>query len=681
MSGVQRLDKKGDLWKNRARELQLRLRDRFHVAVERHRCRPEIFSQDGFFSSSVQRWLRLFHDFRRDSLPSSSVLYRKRVSEDLNAEEDSVILRMLQAVAVPVLGNVCHVFMNGLNRVQVYGVEKLHEALLNRPKNKPLITVSNHVASVDDPFVIASLLPPRVLLDAQNLRWTLCASDRCFKNPVTSAFFRSVKVLPVSRGEGIYQKGMDIALSKLNTGGWVHIFPEGSRSRDGGKTMGSSKRGVGRLVMDADNVPMVVPFVHSGMQEIMPVGASFPRIGKTVTVVIGDPIEFDDLVNEEQNNKHVSRGKLYDAVASRIGHRLQQLKVQVDKLALEQPSVERAMEMLKQFDWESLGMANDVVTEDGLFGQESQADAYINGSKRRVLVAWRNRIRGYMEPSELMGFAARGLFMNHLKSVLDDDQVYNESVSEAFPVYNKSHVICLPMPHRSGDVLVTSYGELEENKYLDPRTAQVATVDHVKQVCTEVRPASDEELSSPYIEEFRFALDAEILKYVGEAYPKGVCSVYCANGKDVEEPGSDFELVVVISATRLSPQNFCNGSWRSIWNIEFKDDAQVLELKGKLQVGAHYFEEGNVQLDAKHECNDSTIFQSPDDSAISIATIIRHHETEYLTSLEASYSNLPDNTFKDLRRKLPVTRTLFPWHNTSQFSLTREITKELGIEK
>ncbi|KAH9689430.1 F-actin-capping protein subunit alpha [Citrus sinensis] len=256
-----------------------------------------------------------------------------------------------------------------------------------------------------------------------------------------------------------------------------------------------------------------------------------------------------------------------------------------------------------------------------------------------------------------------------LRLVLNDNEVYDEAVSESFPIYNKSHMICLQMPAGAGDVLVTSFGELGENEYLDPRTALVAIVDHVKQVCTEVRPATDEELPSAYVEEFRSAMDVEILKYVGEAYPKGVCSVYCTKGKEVEGPGFNFELVVVISACRLSPQNFCNGSWRSVWNIEFQDEAQVLEVKGKLQVGAHYFEEGNVQLDAKHECGDSTLFQSPDDSAISISNILRHHETEYLASLE------------DLRRKLPVTRTLFPWHNTSQFSLTREITKELGIGK
>lgn len=41
------------------------------------------------------------------------------MTKDLNVEEDSVIHRMLQAVAVPVIGNVCHIFMHGLNSVQV----------------------------------------------------------------------------------------------------------------------------------------------------------------------------------------------------------------------------------------------------------------------------------------------------------------------------------------------------------------------------------------------------------------------------------------------------------------------------------------------------------------------------------------------------------------------------------
>ncbi|KAM3335211.1 hypothetical protein ACQJBY_029555 [Aegilops geniculata] len=216
--------------------------------------------------------------------PSSSALrfYRKKVGKEVNGVEDSVIFRSLQALAVPLIGNACHVFMHGLNSVQIYGAEKLQQALQERPKDKPLLTVSNHVAAMDDPFVIASLLPPSVMMEAQKLRWTLCATDRCFTNPVLSTFFRSVKVLPVNRGEGIYQKGMDMALSKLNNGGWVHIFPEGSRSKDGGKTIAPAKRGVGRLVMDADSLPVVVPFVHTGMQDIMPVGKRIPRTGKRV---------------------------------------------------------------------------------------------------------------------------------------------------------------------------------------------------------------------------------------------------------------------------------------------------------------------------------------------------------------------------------------------------------------
>ncbi|XP_078440973.1 subunits of heterodimeric actin filament capping protein Capz superfamily isoform X4 [Wolffia australiana] len=268
-----------------------------------------------------------------------------------------------------------------------------------------------------------------------------------------------------------------------------------------------------------------------------------------------------------------------------------------------------------------------------------------------------------------------------VRSILQDDQAYEAAAASAFPEYNKARLISLKMPDGSGDVIISQFAEIDSDSYLDPRTTQVATVDHIKQACTKLRPATDEELPSSYIEAFRASLDAEICKYADETYSRGNCAVYCTRGKEVEGPGASFELTVVISADRQSPQNFCNGSWRSIWTVEFKDDLQIVDLRGKLQVDAHYFEEGNVQLDTNHECKDSTIFQSPEDSAVAVTSIIRHHETEYMGSLEISYFHLPDTTFKDLRRKLPVTRTLFPWRSASQFSLTREIAKELNLDK
>ena len=89
-------------------------------------------------------------------------------------------------------------------------------------------------------------------------------------------------MLPVERGAGLDQFGMQLAQSRLAAGEWVHLFPEGTRSRDG--RMQPVRKGVGWLVASAAAAgsppPLVLPFVHSGMEHILPKGAALPKLGE-----------------------------------------------------------------------------------------------------------------------------------------------------------------------------------------------------------------------------------------------------------------------------------------------------------------------------------------------------------------------------------------------------------------
>ncbi|CAI9259305.1 unnamed protein product [Lactuca saligna] len=138
------------------------------------------------------------------------------------------------------------------------------------------------------------------------------------------------------------------------------------------------------LILDVDNAPMVIPFVHAGMQEMMPVRASFPRVGKTVTVLVGDPIDFKDVRDWEQDNI-VPRGNLYDVVSTRIGGRLIKLKAQLDKLL-------------------------QVQTDDVVQHFDDNNDNNSNKQDHEEYFKVESSYKGF--GIDLMGFAARGLFVN-----------------------------------------------------------------------------------------------------------------------------------------------------------------------------------------------------------------------------------------------------------------------------
>ncbi len=67
----------------------------------------------------------------------------------------------------------------------------------------------------------------RVFWNRHRMRWALGADDIVFKMKRHQLFFTLGKTIPVTRGDGVYQRPMDFALEQINEGGWMHIFPEG----------------------------------------------------------------------------------------------------------------------------------------------------------------------------------------------------------------------------------------------------------------------------------------------------------------------------------------------------------------------------------------------------------------------------------------------------------------------
>jgi monolysocardiolipin acyltransferase len=154
-----------------------------------------------------------------------------------------------------------------------------------------------------------------------------------------------------------------------------------------------------------------------------------------VIVVVGDPISFDDLQPDKiEATDPEKRGMLYDIVSLRIGLKLQELKTQADKLALERPlsiyvqNRDNSHAVWQHVDWELFGMdymlkssdeasviddkTEDVKQIDRQHVPLEESNTFLSVKNHFCYGGILSRVRGYMNPSELMGFAARGLFVN-----------------------------------------------------------------------------------------------------------------------------------------------------------------------------------------------------------------------------------------------------------------------------
>lgn len=207
------------------------------------------------------------------------------------------------AIIIGTVGTFSKVLMTALNDLRLYRMELLYDAIENRSTAKGLLTFSNHQSVMDDPFLLAALLPSRILLNPSLMRWGLCSLDICFQNSFIGRTLRLGKALPIQRRGGVAQSFLRNAAEKLSNGDWVHIYPEGRVRQKG---MGYSKRGVGKLLAMTfearKGLPLIVPMYHEGIEHVMPqkhdtntLKHSLPRIGKRMFVLAGEPIDLSHI--------------------------------------------------------------------------------------------------------------------------------------------------------------------------------------------------------------------------------------------------------------------------------------------------------------------------------------------------------------------------------------------------
>lgn len=161
-------------------------------------------------------------------------------------------------------------------RVEVFGAE-------NVPASGALLVAANHQSYIDPPLVGGMI----------NREMNFVAKSGLFAIGPFAWLIRNLNSVPL-REDTSDVAAIKEVVRRLEQGGAVVIFPEGSRSPDG--AMHEFKRGVALLVKRA-KCP-VVPAAVEGCFDAWPRGG-LPRLfGKRVAVKYAAPIAYDELMKD-----------------------------------------------------------------------------------------------------------------------------------------------------------------------------------------------------------------------------------------------------------------------------------------------------------------------------------------------------------------------------------------------
>ncbi|KXN88192.1 F-actin-capping protein subunit alpha [Leucoagaricus sp. SymC.cos] len=257
--------------------------------------------------------------------------------------------------------------------------------------------------------------------------------------------------------------------------------------------------------------------------------------------------------------------------------------------------------------------------------------------------------------------------LNDVRNIIADDEALQTGVQPALREHNLEQFTTVEVPGTSHQCVISEAaryfggGDGQEERFMDPRSKITFVFDHLSLEASEPQPYEPDADT----EQLRSALEAATQTYLKAHFYDGVASVF-------SEGGGVQEFIIQVVANKYSPANYWSGRWRSEFMINFDEGT----VQGRILAHVHYYEQGNVQLTTTHDVSFNIppgITTEDPLAASKILALIEGEEGRYQKSLNETYQEMSEKTFKSLRRALPMTRSKIDWDKILGYKLGAEL--------